>query len=205
MEVMKETLDQLGLEEIKKVEDLAEFSKENWKQVTENLKCSRGWMRNPDKVPGNNNPSKIPQTPYPFGVRMQKRLQEASELTRYYITIGRRLTVSNTVYATVIRSFTNQWAGLKDCKRQTEPMVPKVTAELPIMRWVDVFEDFLSRKIGVCTIPLSYVMRKTALALRPASVNRENLPQGEEFKSIEEELVAQALHTHPLYRDDNAQ
>eukprot|EP00957_Ditylum_brightwellii_P080969 6158822-Ditylum_brightwellii.AAC.1 len=104
-------------------------------------------MKNPDKVQGNNNPSTIPQTPYPFGVRTQKRLQETSELTRYYITVGCRLTVANTAYAMVIQSFTNQWAGLKDCKRQTQPMVPKITAELPIMRWVDNFDDFLSRKI----------------------------------------------------------
>jgi hypothetical protein len=149
MEVTKEMLAQLGLEGIKKVEDLAEFSKENWKQVTDNLKCPGGWMKNTDKVHGDNNLSTIPQTPYPFGVRTQKRLQEASELTRYYITVGRRLTVLNTVYATVIRSFTNQWAGLKDCKRQIDHVVLKITAELPIMRWVDIFDDFLSRKIGV--------------------------------------------------------
>eukprot|EP00957_Ditylum_brightwellii_P200562 15289969-Ditylum_brightwellii.AAC.1 len=73
-------------------------------------------MKNPDKVHGNKNPFTIPQTPYPFGVRAQKRLQEVSELTRYYITVGRRLTVANTAYATVIWSFTNQWAGLKDRK-----------------------------------------------------------------------------------------
>eukprot|EP00957_Ditylum_brightwellii_P163207 12427293-Ditylum_brightwellii.AAC.2 len=75
---------------------------------------------------------------------------------------------------------------------------------MPIMRWVDVFDDFLNRKIGVRTIFLSYVTRETALALRPASVHRENLLHGEEFNSIEEELVAQASHTHPLYREDNA-
>eukprot|EP00957_Ditylum_brightwellii_P140369 10695293-Ditylum_brightwellii.AAC.1 len=73
------------------------------------------------------------------------------------------------------------------------------------MRWVDVFDDFLGRKIGVHTIPLSYVTRETALAPRPVSVNRENLPQGEEVESIEEELVAQSSHMHPLYREDNAQ
>ena len=38
MEVTKETLTQLDHEGIKKVEDLAEFSKDNWKQVGENLK-----------------------------------------------------------------------------------------------------------------------------------------------------------------------
>eukprot|EP00957_Ditylum_brightwellii_P088284 6725499-Ditylum_brightwellii.AAC.1 len=67
MEVLKETLAQLGLEGIKKVEDLAEFSKDNWKQVAENLKCLGGQMKNPDKVQGDDNPSTIPQTPYPFG------------------------------------------------------------------------------------------------------------------------------------------
>eukprot|EP00957_Ditylum_brightwellii_P000077 5275-Ditylum_brightwellii.AAC.1 len=85
----------------------------------------------------NNNPSTIPQTPYPIGVRTQKRLQEALELMRYYPTVGHRLTVANTVYKTVIWSFTNQSAGLKDRKHQTQPVVPKITAELPIMRWVD--------------------------------------------------------------------
>eukprot|EP00957_Ditylum_brightwellii_P022142 1670347-Ditylum_brightwellii.AAC.1 len=38
MELTKETLAQLGLKEIKKVKDLTEFSKENYKQVMENLK-----------------------------------------------------------------------------------------------------------------------------------------------------------------------
>eukprot|EP00957_Ditylum_brightwellii_P030281 2293139-Ditylum_brightwellii.AAC.1 len=63
----------------------------------------------------------------------------------------------------VIRSFTQQWAGLKDRKRQTDPVVLRITAELPIMRWVDVFNNFLSRKIGLRTTPLSYVTRETAL------------------------------------------
>eukprot|EP00957_Ditylum_brightwellii_P076696 5829579-Ditylum_brightwellii.AAC.1 len=67
------------------------------------------------------------------------------------------------------------------------------------MQWVDVFKDFLSRKIGVGTMPLSYVTRETALVSRPASVNRDHLPLGEEITSIEKELVAQASHTHPLY------
>eukprot|EP00957_Ditylum_brightwellii_P156880 11940212-Ditylum_brightwellii.AAC.1 len=80
MEVTKETLIHLGHKGIKKVEDLAEFSKENWEQVAENLKRPGGRMTNPDKEHGNDNPSTGPQTPYPFGVRTQKRLLEASEL-----------------------------------------------------------------------------------------------------------------------------
>eukprot|EP00957_Ditylum_brightwellii_P148527 11309460-Ditylum_brightwellii.AAC.1 len=49
MEVSKETLAQLGHEGIKKVEGLAEFNKDKWKQVAENLKCPGGQMKNPDK------------------------------------------------------------------------------------------------------------------------------------------------------------
>eukprot|EP00957_Ditylum_brightwellii_P125763 9587007-Ditylum_brightwellii.AAC.1 len=97
MEVTKETLTQLGHEGIKK--------------VAENLKCPH-----PDKEPDNDNPSTIVQTPHSFRVRTQKRFLETLELMRYYTTIGCHLTVSNTVYATVIRSFTQQWVGLKDCK-----------------------------------------------------------------------------------------
>eukprot|EP00957_Ditylum_brightwellii_P208250 15356484-Ditylum_brightwellii.AAC.1 len=186
MEVLKETLVQLGQEGTKKIKDLTECSKDNWKQVAENLKRLGGQMKNPDKEKDNDNPSTIPQTLYLFGVRTQKRLQEASELMR------------------LIWSFTDQWAGLKDRKRQTQPVVPKITAELPIMHWVDVFDDFLSRKIGVRITPLSYVTRETALASRSVSVNSENLPHGEEFGSIEAELAAQASHMHPLYCEDNA-
>eukprot|EP00957_Ditylum_brightwellii_P208992 15359806-Ditylum_brightwellii.AAC.1 len=47
--------------------------------------------------------------------------------------------------------------------------------------------------------------RETALASRPASDHRENFPHGEEFTSIEEELVPQASQMHPLYHKDNAQ
>eukprot|EP00957_Ditylum_brightwellii_P181044 13791634-Ditylum_brightwellii.AAC.1 len=39
IEVLKETFIQLGKEGIQELEDVAEFSKEIWKQVAENLKC----------------------------------------------------------------------------------------------------------------------------------------------------------------------
>eukprot|EP00957_Ditylum_brightwellii_P024939 1885608-Ditylum_brightwellii.AAC.1 len=94
----------------------------------------RGWMKNPDKKKNNTNPPTVLQTPYLFGASMQKRLIEASELTRYNETVGHHLIVSNTVYETIIRSFTNQWADPKDRKCQTQPMVLKITGELPIMQ-----------------------------------------------------------------------
>eukprot|EP00957_Ditylum_brightwellii_P165572 12604880-Ditylum_brightwellii.AAC.1 len=67
MEVAKETLDQLEKEGVKELEDLAEFSKEIWKQVSENLKCPGGWVKNLDKKKDNSNPFMVPQTLYLFG------------------------------------------------------------------------------------------------------------------------------------------
>eukprot|EP00957_Ditylum_brightwellii_P073680 5598712-Ditylum_brightwellii.AAC.1 len=123
---------------------------------------------------------------------------------RYYEAVGCRVMVSNTVYKTIIKSFTDQWAGLKDQKQQRQPKVPKITGELSVMHWTDVFNDFLHRSIGVRTTPLSFVTRAKALATRPASDHKDDLPHGEEFDSIEVELVAQASHTHPFYCKDNA-
>eukprot|EP00957_Ditylum_brightwellii_P130541 9958236-Ditylum_brightwellii.AAC.1 len=62
MGVTKETLTQFGQEGIKNFEDLAEFSKDNWRQVAENPKRPGGQMKNLDKEKDNNNPSTVPQT-----------------------------------------------------------------------------------------------------------------------------------------------
>eukprot|EP00957_Ditylum_brightwellii_P024030 1811893-Ditylum_brightwellii.AAC.1 len=140
---------------------------------------------------------------------MQKKNTKASELKRFYKTVGIEVMVSNTVYKIVIKSFLDQWKGLTNCKKHTQPVVPKITAELFVIHWTDVFDDFLVRKIGVRTIPLSYVTRLTALATRPMSVHKADLLQGEAYGSMEEELVAQSshththTHTHTLYCEDN--
>eukprot|EP00957_Ditylum_brightwellii_P093338 7107525-Ditylum_brightwellii.AAC.1 len=125
-------------------------------------------------------------------------------MMRYYKAVGCHVTVLNTIYKIIIKSFINKWAGLKDWKQQMQPVVPKITDELPVMQWTDVFDDFLHRKIAVRNIPLSYVTRATALVSRQVSDHKDDLPHEEEFDSVEEELVAQASHMHPLYCEDNA-
>eukprot|EP00957_Ditylum_brightwellii_P165195 12577235-Ditylum_brightwellii.AAC.1 len=69
-------------------------------------------MKNLDK--DSKKTSTVPQTPYLGGAKMQKRHLEVSKLMRYYKMVGHRAMVSNTVYKTVIKSFTDQWARLKD-------------------------------------------------------------------------------------------
>eukprot|EP00957_Ditylum_brightwellii_P195253 14874772-Ditylum_brightwellii.AAC.1 len=102
MEVAKETLD-------------------IWKWVAENLKCLGGRMKNPDRD-ANHSYAMVPQTLYLFGTNIQKRLIKASKLEKYYNMAGCHVTVSNTVYEAGIKSFIGQWAGLKDWKRQMQPV-----------------------------------------------------------------------------------
>eukprot|EP00957_Ditylum_brightwellii_P106869 8152761-Ditylum_brightwellii.AAC.1 len=81
-----------------------------WKQVVDNLKRPGGWMKNLDK--DSLKDSTVPQTLCIFRAKMQKRLLKASELMRFYETVGCKVTVSNTVYKTMIKSFLDQWKGL---------------------------------------------------------------------------------------------
>eukprot|EP00957_Ditylum_brightwellii_P135443 10327325-Ditylum_brightwellii.AAC.1 len=61
MEVTKDTMEELGKGGIKEVKDLAEFTKETWKLVADNLKCLGGWMKNPD-IGANKSHAMVPQT-----------------------------------------------------------------------------------------------------------------------------------------------
>ena len=71
------------------------------------------------------------------------------------------------------------------------------------MKCTEAFSDFAHRMIGTRTILLSYFIRDIvdvpcdALALMP------NQPYAAEYESVEEEMIARAAHTHPLYCDDN--
>ena len=37
-------------------------------------------------------------------------------------------------------------------------MVPKITKALPLIKWMEAFQDFLHCVIGIHTIPLAYVI-----------------------------------------------
>eukprot|EP00957_Ditylum_brightwellii_P189247 14404458-Ditylum_brightwellii.AAC.1 len=137
-------------------------------------------MKNQNK--GTKKNSTVPQTLYMFRAKTQKRLLEVSKFMRFY----------------------EMWKGLTNQKKESQPEVPKITRELHVMYWTNDFDNFLHRKISVSTIPLSYVTRITALATRPASLNKDYLPNGEEFESIEDENFTQASHTHPIYCKDHA-
>eukprot|EP00957_Ditylum_brightwellii_P042877 3245938-Ditylum_brightwellii.AAC.1 len=61
--------------------------------------------------------------------------------------------MSGVEYDPVIRSFMDQQKGLTDRRKEAQPAVHKITMELPVMNWTEVFNDFLAQKIGVMKIP----------------------------------------------------
>ena len=156
MGIPHETVLQLQHEGISSVDDLADFDKDSLQQVADNLRRPGG--RVPDPNPGAAPGATIPTPPFVFGAKSQKRLLVASNLVRYYDTVGRTITAANMQWNTVMKNFEVQWKALKDRKDDEEPDVPTISKALPIIKWTEAFEDYLSRVIGVRMIPLSYII-----------------------------------------------
>ena len=202
MAIPAATVAQLANEGIATVLDLTEFDKETFKQVVDNLRNPGGRVPNPD--PGAAPGSTIPRPPFVFGAKSHRRLMAACDLVRFYDTIGRGLTAANILWDPVIRNFEQQWQALKDRKENDEPEVPKISKTLPIIKWVEAFHDYCHRKVGVRTIPRAYVIREKENVPAACPPLATNLPHSEEHGSVEGDLVNRASHTHPLFRDDNA-
>lgn len=202
MGIPQETVAALANEGITIVDDLVDFDKDSIGQVAENLRKPGDRIPNPDPQapPG----STIPRPPYVFGAKSQKRLLAACEAVRYYETTNRPLTVGNMNWDPVVRNHSEQWKALV-ARKDEDIEVPKVTKQLPILKWVEAFYDFLHRKVGVRSIPLAYVTRDHVQVPIVAPPLLPNRPHSEEHGSVEGELIARASHDHPLYRDDNAQ
>eukprot|EP00957_Ditylum_brightwellii_P029198 2207178-Ditylum_brightwellii.AAC.1 len=118
-------------EGIVEAKNLAEFDRVIWKQVTDNLWHPGSQIKNLDK--GTDKDSTILQTPFVFGTKTQKILLKVLELMRYYKMVGQILILSGVKYNPVIKSFTNQWKGLTDQKKDTQAAVSKITTEFPLM------------------------------------------------------------------------
>ena len=117
-------------EGIDAVTDLAEFDKESFKMIAENLRNPGGRTPNPD--PGAAAGATIPRPPFPFGAKSRLRLIAASEILRHCATVGRDPTPSNMRCDPVIKNFAEQWKALED-RKDDEVEVPKITKGLKVM------------------------------------------------------------------------
>ena len=89
-------------------------------------------------------------------------------------------------------------------KEAAVPEIPKISKALPIIKWTEVFQDFLIRVIGVRYIPLSYVIRDQVEVPADAPPLATDQPYYTEHGSIQRDMIARASHTDGLFGDDNA-
>ena len=179
------TVVQLQTEGIVTVEDLEEIDKDTLKQIAKNLHKPAGRVPNPDDPAAGT----IPTPPFVFGAKSMKRLKAASDLVRFYATIGQPVTAANMRWSPIIRNFELQWSSLVE-RKDEDVDVPKITKALPIMKWTEAFLDHLDRKVGKRHIPLSYViceLEDPPVALPPLA---PNLPHSTEHGSVEGDLIA---------------
>ena len=188
MAIPHDTVTQLATEGITNVDNLAEFDKENLQQVASNLR----------RPPGG-------AAAFTFGAKSAKRLLAASNLVRFFNTIGRDLTAANMHWAPIICNFEEQWKALANKRDDDDPETPLISKALPIIKWCESFKDHLHRCVGSRYIPLAYAVRENVVVPALCPPLAPNQPYSAENGSIEMDLVERADHAHGLFRDDNAE
>ena len=103
-----------------------------------------------------------------------------------------------------MKNFEIQWKVLKERRGDDSPDVPKISKVLPVIKWTEAFQDFLTRKIGNHNIPLAYIIHDEPNPPAAAPPLAAGQPHSIEHGSIESELIAQASHTHALFCNDNS-
>ena len=150
MAIPQETVAQLPQEGLDISDDLLDFGEDEIKALATSLMKPHDRIQNPD--PGAAPGDMIPRPPYVFNAKSQKRLLAAHHLFKFYGEIGRDMDATAVTYSTVIRDFDLQWKGL--CDREADTIeVPKLTKNLNVMKFIESFKDFLSRKVGARRIP----------------------------------------------------
>ena len=202
MALNQQTFQRLVHEGIQVINDLVDFDEDSLKQVAENLRRPAGRMADP--TPGAVVGATIPIPPFAFGAKSHTRMVAATELLKFYRTIGRNLDAPGMRWDQVMRNFNEQWKAIKEAKKETPPDVPTISKALPIIKWIEAFQDHCYRCIGHRMIPLAYVIREHDVVPVVCPDRVINQPYTEEHGSILDDLINRASHTHGLYPKDNA-
>ena len=93
---------------------------------------------------------------------------------------------------------------LKRKERRRLPETPKISKALPVIKWMEAFQDFLNRKIGNRNIPLAYIICDEPNPPAVAPPLAPGQPHSIKHGSVEAELIARASHTDALFCNDNS-
>jgi len=142
--------------------------------------------------------------PYVFGASSLQRLLVMSDLVRYYASVGRSHTVANLNYMTTGRSFKLSYSlhAKKKLADNKDPPVP--SRALPILQWLEAYEDHSHRAYTDKGRPFAYVIRAVEDRPFPCPPARPGKPYAAAYETLEEEMIARLTHDHELFRSDNA-
>ena len=112
------------------------------------------------------------------------------------------ITANNMRWA-ILKNFETQWKALNDKKKEDKPDTPKLNKGTTVMKWSEAFKDHLHRIVGARCIPLAYVVRDNIERENPLPVQANGLPHSGTHGSVEADLIRNATHDDPLYRNDN--
>jgi hypothetical protein len=76
----------------------------------------------------------------------------------YYTMVG-RLVEANDLLWPVMKSFNEQWKALLEKKAANDRDPPKLDKNKLVYRWMEQAEQYLTQKIGVKNVPLTYLVR----------------------------------------------
>ena len=132
MAIPRDTLGELASEGITSVADLADFDKESFKQIAENLRRPGGRVPCPTIRQRNGPPAgtTIPTPPFVFGSKSQTRLEVAGNLVRFYNDIGCILTPANVQWTHVMSRFKELWKAIQGRKKYDDPETPVISKPL---------------------------------------------------------------------------
>ena len=116
------TFNRLAGEGIQVINDLVDFDEDSLKQVAENLRRPAGRMPDPTigQVGGAVAGATIPIPPFALGAKSHTRLVAATELLKFYRTIGRVLDAASMRWDQVMRNFSEQWKAIKEAKKEKD-------------------------------------------------------------------------------------
>ena len=108
-------------------------------------------------------------------------------------------------FTNILRGFYVEYEALSKLSAEKKPDVPVLSKHQTPLKWIESFKDCLSRKYGIRTCPLLYVIKDNADV--PNEVDDRLTPgctYGQSGSILDELAIARLTHTDPLFKSDNA-
>ena len=133
----------------------------------------------------------------------EMRLKFTCRAAKYYVNVGRTPSATNLAW-----TFVKQFRLLDDIieKHQDPQDLQAISPSLPIVKWVEHFEEYLRGVLGVDDIPLTYVVRKEQYipALADDPIITGGAPYSTSYTSFFDEMIARSKLAGAAYNENNS-